>query len=156
MVYMFSQNAATTPSTPGRLAPNRGRRREQLNPSQAFMPLRPAGWGTQLNHAALAITAAILFAPQIALDPTAIVALAAGAYFTSGAAARIFHRHNNPSRLRHWARKHHGLQITTSDAIALLGGGATATHSAALHGDHLHLTQQHAAGASALNLKAMQ
>lgn len=139
MVYMFSKNAATQASTQSQLAPNRGRRREHLTPSQAFIPLRPLGWGAQLNHAALTLTAAILFAPQVILHPAAMLALPVGAYFISGAIARIVHRHNNPARLRRWARKYQGIQVTTADAVTLLAGGATGTHAATLHGDHLHL-----------------
>jgi hypothetical protein len=140
---MFSRKAATQSSTLTQLAPTRGRRREHLTPGQAFIPLRPLGWGAQLNHAVLTLTAAVLFAPQVVLHPAALLALPVGAYFISGAIARIVHRHNNPARLRRWARKYRGAQISTADAVTLLGGGATATHAAALHGDHLHLTPIH-------------
>lgn len=139
MVYMSSENTATESSTHNGRRAEHGRRKERPDSAQTFTPEAPLGWGTQLNYSALTLTAAVFVAPQILLYPAALAALPLAAFFTSGVAARNLNRRANTARLRTWARKHHGLQLSSKEARDLLVGGTTGTHQATLHGTHLHL-----------------
>lgn len=136
---MFSMKLATPSSTPSAPTHTRGRRAEHPDPATTFTPSRPPGWGSQANHAALALAAACFVAPQLILYPAALISMPAAVFVVSGIAARAAHKTSNRSRLRRWASKHLGVQLGADDALQLLGGGAAAGVRSTLHGDHLHV-----------------
>lgn len=137
---MFSMKSATPPSTPDAPARTRGRRAELPDPATTFTLSRPPGWGSQVNHAALALSAACFVAPQIILYPAVLISMPAAVFVISRIATKAAHETSDRFRLRRWASKHLGVQLDTDDAIQLLDGGATATHAATLHGHHFHVS----------------